>query len=126
MNEAEQRHPTSRRYLRYLAMCAHDAGLPYLPIDRLSARQVSEWIAYLRFVISAHEKVEALLHETECRLKQPDSPYFVTPSRENLPASYRPAWQDLPDAFDHEHIVGTIKREDGIVESVCVVCGVSA
>lgn len=126
MNDHVALATPAARYLRYLASCAHDAGLPYLPIDQLSPRQVQDWIEYLRIVITAHENVQALLHESECRLKQPDAPYLLTPAREELPSSYQPPWQDLPDAFDHDHIVGSVTREDGLAQSVCVLCGVSA
>jgi hypothetical protein len=130
MNETEQRPTAARRYLRYLARCAHEAGLPFLPIDELSERRVHEWIDYLRIVIEAHERVECIIHEGACRLREEEAascgPYFSTPPRDQLPESYHPPWQNLADAEDHDHIVGTITREDGIVESVCVLCGASA
>ena len=106
----KQRITPAVRYLRYLASAAHEAGLPFLPINDLSSRQVSEWIAYLRDVIATQDA----------------SPYLVTPARERLPASYVPPWQDLPDAFDHEHMIGTVTREDGIEQCVCVLCGETA
>lgn len=123
MNQTRYRPTPAHRYLRYLAGCAHEAGLPYLPIDGLSPRQVNEWIDYLRSVISARERVQELLHESECRVKQ--DAYLVTPPREQLPDSYVPPWQDLSPALDHEHLVGTVRREDGIEESVCVLCSSS-
>jgi hypothetical protein len=129
MNE-QPRYTSAQRYLRYLAHCAHEAGLPYLPIDQLSDRQVGAWIDYLRIVIVAQERVECLLHAGTCRardtVEEQSSPYLLTPPSSQLPSSYRPPWQDLASAEDHEHIVGTVTREDGLVESVCVVCGVSA
>lgn len=93
------------RYLRYLVARAHESGLPYLPIEALSPRQVSAWIDYLR----ANETSEAKEDRT-------------TP----VPSSFRPPWQDLPDPVDHEHVTERIKREDGIEQSVCTICGVSA
>jgi hypothetical protein len=128
MNETGHRTTAARRYLRYLARCAHEAGLPFLPIDDLSERRVHEWIDYLRIVITAQERVECLIHEGTCRVREEGttSPYLLTPGREQLPAKYRPPWQELPDAEDHDHIVGTVSREDGLVESVCVLCGSSA
>jgi hypothetical protein len=117
-----------RKYLAYLAHAAHDAGLPFLPIDGLSRAQVRDWIEYLTAVVGAHERVEALLHKAECRVEEASAsfPYLITPARDRLPASYRPAWQDLPDADDHEHLLGTIIRADGVEQSICALCGVSA
>jgi hypothetical protein len=129
MNEPTVRPSAARRYLRYLAACAHEAGLPYLPTDQLSARQVGAWIDYLRIVITAQERVDCVLDEGACRARETveaSSPYLVTPPASRLPSSYRPPWQDLPSAEDHEHVIGTVTREDGITQSVCVLCGASA
>ncbi|HUP62358.1 MAG TPA: hypothetical protein VNA69_18280 [Thermoanaerobaculia bacterium] len=91
----------ARRYLRYLALCAHEAGLPYLPIEDLRPSQVSAWIDYLRDVIGAHERVEELLHE--CRGDA--SPDLRSPPRAPLPATYVPPYEDLAPAADHEHLI---------------------
>jgi len=119
----------ARGYLRYLARCAHPAGLPYLPIESLSERVVHEWIDYLRIVIVAQERLDCLLHENACRVREengPSGPYLRTPPRDQLSDTYRPPFDLLGPAEDHEHLVGSVTREDGIVESVCVLCGASA
>lgn len=121
MNEE---HPPSQRqlaYLRYLCSRAHESGVPYLPIEALHRDGVAAWIEYLDILVQAHWNIQRDL----AKLGQP-RPYLVTPAGDQLPASYRPPWQDLPPADDHEHLVGSVTREDGIEESVCVLCGVSA
>lgn len=116
--------PSQRQlaYLRHLAARAHDAGMPYLPLERLTRAGVQAWIAHLELVVRSHEEVRRVLAQVE----RDTRPYLVTPPREKLPPSYRPPWQDLPEALDHEHLVHTIRRADGVEESVCVLCGVSA
>jgi hypothetical protein len=120
--------PQQVKYLRYLAHQAHDAGVPFLPINGLTRQQAHDWIEYLKVVIAAEERVQALLHERECRVTEATAspPYLVTPARDRLPPSYRPPWQDLPDAEDHEHLLGTIIRADGEEQTICALCGVSA
>lgn len=120
--------PTNRQQacLRYLASRAHDTGMPHLPIASFTRRQASDWIDYLRIVLEAHERVEQTLKAAREAAQDAAAPYLLTPSRDQLPPSYRPPWQDLPAADDHEHLVGTVRREDGVEESVCVLCGVSA
>src|SRR5205823_5968221 len=103
------------------------AGVPRFPITGLRWRfsfllglnreAVSAWIEYLEIVVRVHRDLARI----EQRL--PD-PYLVTPPASRLPPTYRPPYRDLPEAFDHDHIVGTITREDGLVETVCVLCGV--
>lgn len=126
MNET----PPSQRqlsYLRYLLAQARKADecLPYLPIEALHRDAVSAWIEYLDILVQAHWNIQrdlAKLRETQAATE----PYLQTPPREQLPASYRQPWQELPSADDHEHLVGSVRREDGIEEAVCVLCGVSA
>lgn len=130
MNETQVLNaPTDRQaaYLRHLASRAHDAGMPHLPIASFTRSQATEWIDYLRLVVEAEARVRHLLERAR-RETAADAaaPYFVTPARDQLPECYRPPWQDLPAAFDHEHLVGSVKREDGVEETVCVLCGVSA
>ena len=127
MNEQLQ-VPTDRQraYLRYLLSQAHAAGVPYLPIDDLHRDAVAAWIEYLDVLVQAHWNIQRDLAQMREAAEKQASPYLVTPPRDELPASYRPPWQELPSADDHEHLVGSVMREDGIEESVCVLCGVSA
>jgi hypothetical protein len=129
MNEIEvPSTPTERQqaYLRHLAARAHEAGMPHLHIASFTRAQASEWIDYLRLVVTAEERVRETLERAKREAKQVSAPYLVTPPRDELPASYRPPWQELPSANDHEHLIGSVRREDGVEESVCVLCGVSA
>jgi len=128
MNE----QPSDRQlaYLRYLLAQARraDTCLPYLPIEALHRDAVAAWIEYLDILVQAHWNIQrdlAKLREAQ-QAGDKATPYLVTPARDQLPPSYRPPWQELPDADDHEHLVGTVKREDGVEESVCVLCRVSA
>jgi hypothetical protein len=118
--------PTQRQraYLRYLLSQAHDAGVPYLPIEHLHRDGVAAWIEYLDVLVQAHWNIQRDL--ARMKAEKQSSPYLMTPPRDQLPASYRPPYDLLPAADDHEHLVGSVKREDGVEESVCVLCGVSA
>lgn len=125
MNELREHvAPTSRQaaYLRYLLGQAHGADVPHLPIDRLHRDAVSARIEYLQDVIAAAERIQAVLAKAE---KQLGEPYLVTPPRTGAPEGYLPPYQELPDAFDHERLVGSVTREDGVEESMCILCGVS-
>jgi len=118
MNETELQNAPSERQRKYLGRLlakAHEHGVPYLPTEQLTRAQVSAWIDYLRTIVGDDPEEPS-----------GSSPYLVTPARKNAPDGYRPPYQELPAAFDHEHLVGSVKREDGIDESVCVLCGVSA
>jgi hypothetical protein len=128
MNEAELSTPTDRQqaYLRHLAARAHEAGMPHLHTSNFTRRQAAEWIDYLRLVVEAEERVRELLARGRAAAEHSAAPYLVTPSRDHLPSSYRPPWQELPSADDHEHLIGSVTREDGVEEAVCVLCGVSA
>jgi len=103
-----------QKYLGRLLARAHEHGVPYLPTGSLSRKQVSDWIDYLKQVVGEEEEPNG------------SSPYLITPPRDRLPPSSRPAWQDLPDTDDHEHLLGTIIRADGMEQSICALCGVSA
>jgi hypothetical protein len=115
MNDTAQQLPTDRqrKYLGRLLAAAHQHGVPYLPTEHLTRAQVSDWIDYLKTVVGE-----------DAEEPSGSSPYLVTPA--HLPPSYRPPWRELPDADDHEHVVGTIRRSDGAEQSICVSCGVSA
>ena len=130
MNETQRLNaPTDRQaaYLRHLASRAHDAGMPHLPIASFTRSQAAAWIDYLTLVVEAEERVrESLERARQEAAADAAAPYLVTPAPEQLPETYQPPWQDLPAAFDHEHLVGSITRKDGIKEAVCVLCGVSA
>jgi len=129
MNETEvPSTPTERQqaYLRHLATRAHEAGMPHLHIASFTRAQASEWIDYLRLVVTAEERVRETLERAKREAEQLSAPYLVTPARDELPTSYRPPWAPLAPAEDHEHLLGSVMREDGIEESVCVLCGVSA
>ena len=130
MNELPERPnaPTNRQvaYLRYLLSQAHAAGVPYLPIEQLHRDAVAAWIEYLDVLVQAHGNIQRDLARLKQEAAQRAAPSCITPARSLAPDGYRPPWQDLPDAFDHEHLVGTVKREDGVEESVCVLCGVNA
>jgi hypothetical protein len=127
MNE----QPSDRQlsYLRYLLAQARKADecLRYLPIEALHRDAVSAWIEYLDILVQAHWNIQRDLAKLrEANAAHEAAPYLVTPPRDELPASYRPPWQELPSADDHEHLIGSVKREDGMEESVCVLCGVGA
>ena len=126
MNEQPSR-PTDRQeaYLRHLAARAHDAGMPHLHIASFTRQQAAEWIDYLRLVVDAEERVRETLERARKAAEQ-SSAYLLTPPRDELPGSYRPPWAPLAPAEDHEHLVGSVTREDGVEEAVCVFCGVSA
>lgn len=127
MNETELSTPTERQqaYLRHLAARAHDAGMPHLHIASFTRAQASEWIDYLRVILEAEERVRETLERARQAAEQ-RSAYLVTPPRDELPESYRPPWAPLAPADDHDHLVGSVMREDGIEEAVCILCGVSA
>jgi len=128
MNETEVLNaPTERQaaYLRHLAARAHEAGMPHLHIASFTRAQASEWIDYLRLVVEAEARVRETLERAR-QAAERSSAYLVAPPRDELPSSYRPPWQELPNADDHEHLIGSVKREDGVEEAVCVLCGVSA
>ena len=126
MNETALKTPTARQtaYLRHLASCVHDAGMPHLHIASFTRQQASDWIDYLRMILAAEERVREILERARHEAAADHAaPYLATPPRDDLSASYRPPWQDLPPADDHEHLVGSVTREDGVEEAVCVRCG---
>src|SRR4051812_3714868 len=113
MNEPNTPTSQQAKYLEYMLSRAHERGVPHLPIETLSRKQVSDWIDYLKIVVGEEEP-------------QGSSAYLITPPRDHLPSTYRPPWREMPDEDDHEHVLGTIQRIDGIEQSICCLCGVSA
>jgi hypothetical protein len=126
----EQRGTTDRQlaYLRYLAREAHEAheaheaGLPYLPINALSARAVHDWIDYLRLVVQADRNVRADLKRMK-RERAETSPYLRTPALSQALDGYRPPYDWVPAAFDHDHALDTFLTEDGHDVVFCALCG---
>lgn len=103
-----------RRYLRYLLHRAHEIGVPYLPVENLTDRSVRDWIDYLRPQVQlADDPVEA----------GPSSAYLVTPSRARAPDGYRPAWEPVTEAFDHDHALDAYTTEDDHDVLYCTLCG---
>lgn len=118
--------PTARQlaYLRYLATRAHPAGIPYLPIEGLDRDVAEAWINHLRLVVRVHGDIEhALAKPLEQREVEvsASSPYLLTPPR--APDGYRPPYQDVPAAFDHEHTIDTYLTEDDHEIIYCTRCG---
>jgi len=117
--------PTSRQlaYLRYLISQAHSAGVPYLPIERLDRDAVSAWIEYLDVLVQAHWNIQRdLARAKEAARKDGPSPYFATPPRARAPDGYRPPYQEVPTAYDHEHSIDTYLTEDDHEIVYCTVC----
>lgn len=117
----EYQETAGRRYLRYLLHRAHEAGVPYLPVDALTDRSVHDWIDYLRPRVALIDEVEeriATLAEDS-----PSSPYLITPARSRAPDGYRPPYDPIPEAFDHDHVLDTYLTEDEHDIIYCTLCG---
>lgn len=122
----EHQHPESagRRYLRYLLHRSHEIGVPYLPVENLTDRSVHDWIEYLRdrvAIIDVLESRAAALENQEDEANR--SPYLLTPSRARAPDGYRPAWDPIREATDHDHILDTYQTEDDHDIIYCTLCG---
>lgn len=115
-----QPQPAGRRYLRYLLHRAHEAGVPYLPVDTLTDRSVRDWIAYLRPRVQLLDEVDARLSQSR---EATASPYLVTPARARAPDGYRPPFDPVPEAFDHDHILDAYTTEDEHDIVYCTLCG---
>lgn len=115
-----QPQPAGRRYLRYLLHRAHEAGVPYLPVDSLTDRSVRDWIEYLRPRVQLLDEVDARLSEST---EATASPYLVTPARARAPDGYRPPFDPVPEAFDHDHILDAYTTEDEHDVVYCTLCG---
>lgn len=50
-------------------------------------------------------------------------PYLHTPPRSRAPSGYRPPYQLVPEAFDHEHRLDTYTTDDDHEIVYCTVCG---
>jgi hypothetical protein len=127
MNEREHLAPTDRqaRYLRYLISQAHLAGVPYLPIEHLHRDGVAAWIEYLDLLVQAHGNIQrdlARLRE-ETAQKEAPAPYLATPPRARAPDGYRPPYEEVPAALDHEHRLDCYLTEDDHEIVYCTMCG---
>ena len=49
--------------------------------------------------------------------------YLRTPSRKHAPDGYRPPYQLVPEAFDHEHALDTYATADDHEIVYCTLCG---
>jgi hypothetical protein len=50
------------------------------------------------------------------------STYLLTPARKYAPDGYRPPYQPVPEAFDHEHRLDCYRTEDDHEVVYCTVC----
>lgn len=121
--ESEYEHQATRprRYLRYLLSRAHEAGVPYLPVDELTDGSVMDWIDYLRPRVELLDEVDrrvAAAKEGEASA----SPYLLTPARSRAPDGYRPPFDTVPEAFDHDHLLDTYVTEDEHDIVYCTLC----
>lgn len=121
MNIARQESASpDRRYLRYLFHRAHAVDIPYLPVDDLTDRSIREWIAYLRERVAIIDAVDATVTSIE---EIGSAPYLLTPSRVRAPDGYRPAWDPIPEAADHDHLLDSYQTEDDHDIVYCTLCG---
>jgi hypothetical protein len=49
--------------------------------------------------------------------------YLITPSRKDAPDGYRPPYQLVPEAFDHEHALDCYLTADDHEIVYCTLCG---
>ena len=49
--------------------------------------------------------------------------YLITPARRDAPDGYRPPYQLVPEAFDHEHALDTYSTADEHEIVYCTLCG---
>jgi hypothetical protein len=120
MTDDHQPTPRQLAYLRYLLGRSHAAGVPYLPVENLHRDAVSAWIEYLEPVAVARALMDELASHRQA-LQRPA--YFVTPARSNLPSSYVPPFQPIPEAFDHPHSMDTYFTDDDLEVVYCTLCG---
>ena len=116
----QQPQPAGRRYLRYLLARAHEAGVPYLPVESLTDRSVHDWIAYLRPRVALLDEIDERVAAAE---EASSSSYLLTPSRARAPDGYRPPFDLVPEAFDHDHILDAYTTEDEHDIVYCTLCG---
>jgi hypothetical protein len=115
MNEQETSNTPSERQRKYLGRLlakAHEHGVPYLPTEQLTRAQVSAWIDYLKLVVG---------DDTE-EPSGSSSPYLVTPARKDAPDGYRPPYQLVPEAFDHDHRLDCYRTADEHEIVYCTMC----
>jgi hypothetical protein len=49
-------------------------------------------------------------------------PYLLTPARKDAPDGYRPPYQLVPEAFDHEHRLDCYQTADEHEIVYCTLC----
>jgi len=49
--------------------------------------------------------------------------YLLTPARKYAPDGYRPPYQLVPEAFDHEHALDSYSTADDHEIVYCTLCG---
>ena len=52
-----------------------------------------------------------------------DTGYLLTPARKHAPDGYRPPYQLVPEAFDHEHRLDSYVTADEHEIVYCTLCG---
>lgn len=110
-----------RRYLRYLLSRAHEAGVPYLPVEALTDRSVRDWIEYLRPRVALLDEVDRRV--AAAKEEASASPYLLTPSRARAPDGYRPPFDLVSEALDHDHVLDAYTTEDAHDVLYCTLCG---
>jgi hypothetical protein len=105
--------------LRYLLYRAHETGVPYLPVESLTDRSVHDWIDYLRPQVQRLDEVEP---RTAQEASSPPQ-YLLSPSRARAPDGYRPPFDPVPEAFDHQHVLDAYTTEDDHDIIYCTLCG---
>lgn len=109
-NNRTEHTERQRKYLGRLLAKAHEHGVRYLPTANLTRAQVSAWIDYLKTVVNEEGSTGS-------------PPYLATSPRAQAPDGSRPAYQEVPAAFDHEHMLDMYLTEDDHEIVYCTLCG---